>query len=572
MAGRIPREFIDELLTRVDIVDVIDAHVPLRKAGKDFVACCPFHTEKTPSFSVSRNKQFYYCFGCGASGSAIGFLMDYLHLGFVEAVRDLAARVGLEVPEEAGMDATPRRDLEPIYEALEQACGWYRRQLREHPSAGRAIDYLKGRGLSGEVAARFELGYAPPGWDNLSRALPGIGAAVLERAGLLIRREEGGHYDRFRDRVIFPIRDRRGRCIGFGGRVIGTGEPKYLNSPETPVFHKGRELYGMHLLGRAAGNEVLVVEGYMDVVALAQFGVDHAVATLGTATTREHLERLFRVTHHLVFCFDGDQAGRRAAWRALEQALELLHEGRTVDFLFMPEGEDPDSLVRREGAEAFADHARRVPLSGFLFDHLQQGVDLGALDGRARLVDLAMPLLRKVPEGAFRRLLLQRLSELSRLQPDELRVLLDGDSKRSHPSVRPARMERHRPSLVRELILALLHRPELGKLVDGDALGKGDLPGLALLAEIAAYGREHPQATTGQVLEHWRDRPEGEHLRRLLAREQLVEPDDLERHFRDGLQRLEARLRSSRLQALLHKRDLDAAEQEELRGLLGHSG
>ncbi len=571
MAGRIPREFIDELLNRVDIVDVIDAHVPLKKAGKDFVACCPFHTEKTPSFTVSRNKQFYYCFGCGASGSAIGFLMEHLHLGFVEAVHDLAARVGLTVPEEAGPERAPRRELEPLYQAMDEACSWYRRQLKEHPGAGRAVDYLKGRGLSGEVAARFELGYAPPGWDNLSGALSGVPPEVLERAGLLIRREEGGHYDRFRDRVMFPIRDRRGRCIGFGGRVIGTGEPKYLNSPETPIFHKGRELYGMHLLGRSSADHVLVVEGYMDVVALAQYGVDNAVATLGTATTREHLERLFRVSHHLVFCFDGDAAGRRAAWKALEQTLGVLREGRTVDFLFMPEGEDPDSLVRSEGPGVFADPSRRVPLSAFLFDHLHQGVDLGALDGRARLVDLAIPLLRRVPEGAFRHLLLQRLSELSRLAPEELHALITAGGTPTPTLPRPARSGRRQPSLVRELILTLLHQPELGKLVQGDALRKGDLPGLALLSELAEFTREHPQATTGQILEHWRERPEGEHLRRLLSREQLVESAELERHFRDGLERLQGRLRSARLQALLHKGELDAAEQAELKELLKQS-
>ncbi|NIP82922.1 MAG: DNA primase, partial [Gemmatimonadetes bacterium] len=353
MAGRIPRQFIDDLLSRVDIVDVVDEYVPLKKGGKDHKACCPFHNEKTPSFTVSADKQFYHCFGCGAHGTAIGFLMEYAHMDFVEAVEDLAARAGLEVPREAG-SGQREESLQPIYDILARASAWYQKQLRQHPEAGSAKDYLKGRGLSGEIAAQFQLGFAPTGWDNLLGAIGATDAerALMARAGLLVDKGGGGFYDRFRGRVIFPILDRRGRTIGFGGRVLGDDTPKYLNSPESAIFHKGRELYGLYQARKAAGKpeRLIVVEGYMDVVALAQHGIRNAVATLGTAATEAHLEQLFRVSQDVVFCFDGDEAGRRAAWRALETALPAMHDGRQAFFMFLPEGQDPDSLVRERGA------------------------------------------------------------------------------------------------------------------------------------------------------------------------------------------------------------------------------
>ncbi|MEK6771534.1 MAG: DNA primase, partial [Pseudomonadota bacterium] len=351
MAGRIPREFIDELLNRVDIVEVIDARVPLKKAGKDYKACCPFHDEKTPSFTVSQTKQFYHCFGCGKNGSAIGFLMDYENLSFPEAVTDLAQRVGLTVPTEASGTAAPDSGSHALLDLLNEAGRFYRNQLRSHPSAGKAIDYLKGRGLSGEITQSFGIGYAPEGWDNLTKVLGKDDPTrdQLVAAGLAAKKEGGGYYDRFRNRVIFPIHDHRGRIVGFGGRVMDPkDEPKYLNSPETALFHKGRELYGLFRARDAIkkSGRVLVVEGYMDVVALAQHGIDYAVATLGTAATRDHLDRLYRHAPEVVFCFDGDRAGREAAWRALETTLPLLHEGRQASFLFLPEGEDPDTLVR----------------------------------------------------------------------------------------------------------------------------------------------------------------------------------------------------------------------------------
>ncbi|MEW8281341.1 MAG: DNA primase, partial [Candidatus Thiodiazotropha taylori] len=347
MAGKIPTHFIDQLLNRVDIVDVINRRVTLKKAGKEFQACCPFHDEKTPSFTVSPSKQFYHCFGCGAHGSAIGFLMEYDNLGFVEAVEELAQSAGLEVPREGGNEQGP--DLRPLYELMEKTARFYQHQLKHHAESPAAVDYLKSRGMSGQIAASYGIGFAPPGWDNLTGTL-GSDKASLERLNKcgLLSESNGKQYDRFRNRIIFPIRDPRGRTIGFGGRVLGDDKPKYLNSPETPLFHKGRELYGLYE-ARQANREIsnlLVVEGYMDVVALAQHNIQNAVATLGTATTHEHLELIFRNCPEVIFCFDGDRAGRDAAWKALNTSLPLMRDGREVRFLFLPQGEDPDTQVR----------------------------------------------------------------------------------------------------------------------------------------------------------------------------------------------------------------------------------
>ncbi|MGD8681120.1 MAG: DNA primase, partial [Lysobacterales bacterium] len=400
MAGLIPDSFIEELLGRVDIVEIIERRVPLKRAGREFQARCPFHEEKTASFTVSPQKQFYHCFGCGAHGSAIGFLMNYEGLEFVDAVEELARHVGLQVPREASSQPRPSEDL---YRVLESASSWYRDQLKEHPEA---IAYLKQRGLSGEIAAQFGIGYAPPGWDNLSgkHGSDSRQVELLKRAGL-VSQGKSGFYDKFRHRIMFPIHDRRGRAIGFGGRALDDDGPKYLNSPETELFHKGRELYGLYLARKSQAklDRILVVEGYMDVVALAQFGFANCVATLGTATTPEQAELLFRAADEVVFCFDGDRAGRQAAWRALEATLPKLREGRQARFLFLPEGEDPDSMVRRQGGEAFSGLLDRAqPLSEFFFDHFTEAVDMDSLDGRAKLVEMSRPQLKKLPEGVFR--------------------------------------------------------------------------------------------------------------------------------------------------------------------------
>ncbi|UTW46328.1 DNA primase [bacterium SCSIO 12696] len=432
MAGKIPQYFIDDLLDRVDIVDVINSRVQLKKTGKNYSACCPFHEEKTPSFTVAPDKQFYYCFGCQANGNALGFVMDYERLSFPEAVEQLANYVGLDVPRE---ETTPFEDerakqKKRLYGTLEKADLFYRQQLRSHHSARYAIDYLKSRGLDGKISARFGIGYAPPGWDNLLNELGDdpTNLRLQVDTGLLIEKpEQNKRYDRFRNRIMFPIRDTRGRTIAFGGRVLGDDKPKYLNSPETPVFHKGRELYGLYEATQSPGelNNVVVVEGYMDVVALAQFGIDNAVATLGTAITGPHLEKLFRYTPEVVFCFDGDRAGRQAAHRALENCLPMMEDGRSARFLFLQEGHDPDSMVREKGAERFRDLLSEAqPLSQFLFATAGEGIDTDTPDGKARLAKNAAPYLNSIPANIFRELMIAELGNLTGMNPDKLDQLI----------------------------------------------------------------------------------------------------------------------------------------------------
>lgn len=409
----IPQDFIQQLLQRVDIVDVVDRHVKLKKSGQNYSACCPFHSEKTPSFSVSPTKQFYHCFGCGAHGTAISFLMEYNGMGFRDAVDELASSVGMTLPQEADREASIERAraTASLTEVMAAAMQFFRRELKASPQA---IDYLKGRGLTGEIAARFGLGYAPDDWQGLKAAVDDYSAGALKECGLVIDSDEGRRYDRFRDRVMFPILDQRGAVIGFGGRVIGAGEPKYLNSPETPIFEKGRELYGLFHARRSIRDEntVIVVEGYMDVVALAQSGVENAVATLGTATTPMHVEKLLRLADNLVFCFDGDKAGQRAAWRALEQALPVVQDGKDVRFLFLPVEDDPDTFVRRLGREAFLEEVRRAkPLSSYLLDQLKAQVDLSNDEGRARLVTLAKPMVGQIAAPALAMLVRRKLAE-----------------------------------------------------------------------------------------------------------------------------------------------------------------
>ncbi|MBB4867387.1 DNA primase [Pseudomonas nitritireducens] len=429
MAGLIPQSFIDDLLNRTDILDVVGSRIQLKKTGKNYSACCPFHKEKTPSFTVSPDKQFYYCFGCGAGGNALGFVMDHDQLDFVQAVEDLAKRAGMDVPREEGRRGhKPRQPVDsPLYPLLAASAEFYRQALKSHPARKAAVEYLKGRGLTGEIARDFGLGFAPPGWDNLLKNLGGdnLQLKAMLDAGLLVENPDSGkRYDRFRDRVIFPIRDSRGRVIAFGGRVLGDDKPKYLNSPETPVFHKGQELYGLYEARKNNRDldEIMVVEGYMDVIALAQQGIRNAVATLGTATSEEHIKRLFRIVPNILFCFDGDQAGRNAAWRALESALSNLQDGRKVRFLFLPEGEDPDSLVRAEGPDAFRARLahQAQPLADYFFQQLTQEADPSTLEGKAHLATLAGPLLEKIPGNTLRLLMRQRLGEITGLSAEAL--------------------------------------------------------------------------------------------------------------------------------------------------------
>ena len=432
MAGLIPQSFIDDMLDRLDIVDVVDSRVKLRKTGKNYSACCPFHDEKTPSFTVSPEKQFYYCFGCGASGNALGFVMDYERLSFPEAVESLARLTGLEVPREVQTEAQEKREQEKrsIYTLLEKADGFYQQQLRHHPSKHLAVNYLKNRGLDGKTAKTYGVGFAPPGWDNLLKTLAtnDEDKHLLIEGGMLIHQEqEKKLYDRFRHRIMFPIRDTRGRVIGFGGRVLGDDKPKYLNSPETPVFHKGQELYGL-FEARLAYRELprlLVVEGYMDVVSLAQFGIGYGVATLGTACGPDHLDRAFKYTNEVVFCFDGDKAGRSAAQRALEASIECMTDGRTVKFLFLPEGEDPDTLVRQIGPDKFERMIElAVPFEDYLFDAVAEGLNIRTMEGRATFSKRAAPLLERLPKGVFRELMFESLATRTGLNRNILQELV----------------------------------------------------------------------------------------------------------------------------------------------------
>ena len=430
--ARIPENFVQDLLARTDLVELIDARVPLKKTGRNYSACCPFHQEKNPSFTVAPDKQFYYCFGCGASGNAVGFLMEYEHMNFPEAVKQLASRAGMEVPEsrpETAADKQRKDRLQSLYDLLSRAERFYSQQLRQAPEKQKAVSYLKNRGLSGEIAKKFAIGFAPPGYDNLINGLS-LTESALEQAltaGLLVRREDTGRvYDKFRDRIIFPIRDSRGRTIGFGGRVLGDGKPKYLNSPETPVFHKGQELYGLWewRQSRDRSDRLYVVEGYMDVIALTQHGVPNVVATLGTATTEDHARKLFRQVNEVILCFDGDKAGVRAAWRALESLLPALDDGKQVRFLFLPDGEDPDTLVRAQGPEALRALTDQADtLSTYLFRHLSEGLDLNTVDGRARLARLALPYLDKPAGPVYRALLTEELARLTRLDKESLSQL-----------------------------------------------------------------------------------------------------------------------------------------------------
>ena len=514
MAGRIPQEFLDQLLSRVDLIEIVNSRVPLRRAGREFMACCPFHAEKTPSFSVSPSKQFYHCFGCGAHGNAIGFLMAYERLGFLDAVEELARHAGLELPQRGDSGDSSR----VLLERVGQADWFFRQQLRAHPDRQRAVDYLRQRGLTGQIASVFGIGYAPPGWDNLCRALRGEGvpAEELLSAGLASRDEQGRLRDRFRDRIIFPIRDRRGRVIAFGGRALDSDTtPKYLNSPETPLFHKGSELYGLHE-ARAHNRSLprlIVVEGYMDVVALAQHGIGYAVATLGTATTAEHIERLFRVVNDLVFCFDGDRAGRVAGWRALDVALPFLRDGRQVSFLFLPEGEDPDTLVRCEGQAAFERRLEQAtPLADYLFAELRGQTDPETLAGRARLAELARPLLEKLPDGHFRDLMDERLRREAGLTATRLRPPPAAASRSDH-NLRLIRTP------LRKAIALLLYRPELAQqaMVNDSTLLDSSELGIKLLVELIETWRDHPQLSVAALLERYRDTPEGAILERLAA-------------------------------------------------------
>jgi DNA primase len=487
----IPDSFIQELLHRTDIVDLIDAYLPLRKAGADYAACCPFHSEKTPSFTVSPSKQFYHCFGCGAHGTAIGFLMEYSGLGFVEAVKELAARAAMRLPED---DAKPHDGpkLHALTEIMACAAKYYYEQLKR---SDKAIAYLRQRGVSGEIAQQFGIGYAPDGWQNLASAFADYSMTGLQQAGLVLGGEQGRLHDRFRDRVMFPIKNPKGEIIAFGGRILGEGEPKYLNSPETPLFEKGRELFGLPQARQALRekNTVIVVEGYMDVVALAQHGVGNAVATLGTATTATHAQKLLRQADRVVFCFDGDAAGRKAGWRALENSVDVLSEQKMIAFAFLPEPEDPDSFIRERGKAAFESLiGEAMPLSEFLMKELVARCDMSSAEGRARLVSEAKPLLTRLQTPLLRLQLVKRLAVASGFSQGEVERLCN--LKPVAPSA-PARAPRLAPSLPRRLLRLLLQKPELARRVPVSALPADSAEARAiarLCSLVSEYGDPLP--------------------------------------------------------------------------------
>jgi DNA primase len=589
MSGRIPQAFIDDIVARSDIVEVIGSRLTLKKAGREFKACCPFHSEKTPSFWVSPDKQFYHCFGCGAHGTVIGFLMQYEKLEFPEAIAQLAERAGMELPREA--QDTQRPGAGDLYEVMSQAARFFEQNLSDNP---RAAGYLQGRGIDAPTARAFGLGYATDSWNAL---LNRFGLHEEERrrllqVGLIIERDthggsgHAGFYDRFRDRLMFPIRDGRGRVLAFGGRVIDEGEPKYLNSPETPLFHKGRELYGLYEArqARADFRRLLIVEGYMDVVRLHQAGITFAVATLGTATTQEHLNRIFRITSEVVFCFDGDRAGRQAAWRALENALPMARDGRELKFLFLPDGEDPDTLVAAEGAAQFeARLAGASPLSEYLLSHLSQQTDLAHVDGRAKLAALARPLFARMPDGVYRELLVDRLAAEIHMPAAKLQGLLlaGAPSPKGHDDAPPTRrrpISVGRGNLLTQAIGLVLHHPKAALSVrNPERLNAVDTPGAAVLRELLQQALTASAPSTALLLERWRERPEFARLTDLASAAPLVtEPIAAGSELQMAVEKiLQAHGPGQRVDELLQKAEtsgLNFDEKAELSDLLRSKG
>ncbi len=533
----IPESFIQELLHRIDIVELIDSYVHLRKAGANYAACCPFHNEKTPSFTVSPTKQFYHCFGCGAHGTAIGFLMEYSGLGFVDAIKDLSGRVGMQVPDDQGrLHEGPK--LHALTDIMSRAARYYYEQLKRSESA---IAYLRKRGVSGEIAQKFGIGYAPDGWQNLASVFDDYTISGLQQAGLVIKNEQGRLYDRFRDRVMFPIMNPKGEIIAFGGRVLGDGEPKYLNSPETPLFEKGREVFGLPQARSALRDKdtAIVVEGYMDVVALAQHGVGNAVATLGTATTATHVQKLLRQVDRIVFCFDGDAAGRKAGWRALENSLEALPEQKSIGFVFLPESEDPDSFVRNQGAEAFERLVvQAMPLSEFMMRELASRCDMTSAEGRAKLVAEAKPLLGRLQTPLLRLQLVKRLAEASGFSQGEVERLCD-----LRPIARPApaRAPRQAPSLLRPLLRLLLQKPELARAVPLGALPDDSAEARAVM-NLCKTVLDADEAIPGYaaLLERLRGSEDGSVLQEAAAElmQQPFAEADIESEFAGAIERL----------------------------------
>ena len=597
MSGLIPQSFIEDLLTRVDIIEIIDSRTPLKRAGKNYSGLCPFHNEKTPSFSVSPDKQVYHCFGCGAGGNAISFLMDYDSLEFTDVIEQLASQAGLVVPREGQRDDQKTKQRATIYELLQKVDDYYQEQLRSHNEAEAAKQYLKDRGLSGKLAKQFGLGFAPPGWQNLLHRFPDEEQRkMLQQCGLLVDKEDGGRYDRFRHRITFPIRDQRGRVIAFGGRVMGDDKPKYINSPESPVFHKSQELYGLYEARKANRDlkRIIVVEGYMDVIMLAQHGFTEAVATLGTAINTSHLERVFRNCSEVIFCFDGDRAGKAAAWRALEAASPVMTDGRRARFLMLPEGEDPDSLVQKDGPERFSQRLQEAQsLSDYLFQQLTQNIDMSVEEGRAQLAAEARPLIQRFPRGVFYQLMVDKLADSTGMNKQDMATYLNTGKKNNDTGRQPQqhaaqRGSSSRPANARPISAApvnkgfrqhqlpsldaatmlLLHSPSLAKVApDLSDMDLENSPELSLLIELIARFKKDPQLNIGILMSHWQGTPKGARVVQLASRQTLLEEEQFEPEFLGAIQRLRENEGESRFKALSQRplKSLSHEEKVELR-------
>lgn len=582
MAGKIPRDFIDDLLSRTDVVEVVDSRVKLKKAGKNYQACCPFHNEKSPSFTVSQDKQFYHCFGCGAHGNAISFIMEFDRLEFVEAIEDLARYHGLEVPREKGsrpaMSEEKKQQLQDDYTLMEQVTRFFQHQLRQNGNSKKAIDYLKNRGLSGDIVKQWEIGYAPDGWSALLDTFGKNPQQIKQLIDLRLvnKNDQGRTYDFFRDRIMFPIRDKRGRVVGFGGRVLEDGGPKYLNSPETRIFHKGNELFGFYSARQQNRqlDTVVVVEGYMDVVALSQFDINIATAALGTATTLEHIQMLVRATSHIVCCYDGDRAGREAAWRALENALPALKDGVRLSFLFLPDGEDPDTMVRQVGKDTFLGMLNEaMPLSRFFFENLLKSHNVGTPEGKIALKKAAMPLIESTLGADQKNMLLEELAKHTgefdrfKLQQD-ISKANQGSKKAYSPNL--TQVNKPKLSPLRMLIRLLLDSPRLAAACDDVQIGiftGSAAAGMDLLRDVHAFCLANPNAKTSQLVENFRDHPHSSTIAKLLLQEHLVKDEDAERVYNDSFTRLLDAHLESRIETLLSRsrvQSLSKAEKEEL--------
>lgn len=573
MVGKIPPQFIDDLLTRVDIVDVVDARVPLKKAGKNLQACCPFHNEKTPSFTVSPDKQFYHCFGCGAHGTVIGFLMEYDQMSFPESIQELADLVGMTVPTTSFAPAqAPKQNL---YDLMDKVSQYYVHQLHNHPQKAVFVNYLQQRGLSAQIIEHFNIGMAPDGWDNVLKTFGGNDGMreQLDEIGLLSSNDKDRQYDRFRNRIMFPIRDRRGRVVGFGGRVPDDSTPKYLNSPETPLFHKGNELYGLFQARKANRklDRIIIVEGYMDVIALAEHGITNSVATLGTATTAYHLHQLLRSAPELMFCFDGDRAGREAAWRAAENAMPLLAGNHQLKFMFLPDGEDPDSVVRQQGADQFnalADQAQNY--SDFFMATLEAQVDISSMDGRARLIEIAKPYLRQIPAGVYRDMLEQRLAEKAKTTPAMLHKHLGKIAENTAKMRKKSIKSSFAISPVRMAITILLQHPELHAEVGMfDKLAGLELAGLTILVEMLETLTQAPHLTTTMLLERARDSAHEKHFQQLVQQPLTLGAEELQHELNGIIQQLQQQAVEQRHAYLVTKElsNLTAEERIEINNL-----